>query len=358
MTILYLRNNFHYFFQINFFYKKAKSFLKMRIVFLGSGGGRIQVQKQIRKTAGFYIELDKKMLVDPGVGSYLWYVLNFQDIFKVEGLDYILASHAHIDHCHDIIPYIDRISIGGKRKIKTKLLASESVIEGREFGPCVDKTYLSYLQGYEIFQDKNEYKLSENLTLKVLKNKHTDPYTYSMRFTYKKDKKNIVITYISDTAYFDELKEFSKGSDVLIVNCLRPLNDKHSYHLTANQVYEIVKEAKPRLLILHHQGFKFLGREKEHLKFFIKKGFYTLLSYEGLEINLKDLSFRYLLNKPYYYSYLKELLEIEKLKIFKNNQNKKVVESKLSDFLKELKKQFESEDVNLKETWIDKRKLF
>jgi len=320
------------------------------------------VYKQERKTAGFYIELDKKMLIDPGVGSYLWYVMNFEKIFKVEKLDYILVSHAHIDHCHDIVPYIDRITIGGKRKRNIKLLGSPSVIEGREFGPCIDKKYLSYLADYKIFKENVVYELSDKTTLQVLKNKHTDPWTYSMKFTYKDKNKKIIIGYISDTAYFEELKEFFKETDVLIVNCLRPLNDKHPYHMTAEKTFEIAKEVKPSLLILHHQGYKFKKREIEHLKFFNKKGIKTIFSYEGLEIDLNNLSFRYLLSKPYYYDYLKELFMLESLKKIKNktlfDYSKSNKREKVIKMLEEVKKQFEDDEImNLNQTYIDKKRL-
>jgi ribonuclease BN (tRNA processing enzyme) len=325
----------------------------MRILFFGSGGGRVMVYKQIRKTAGFYIELDRKILVDPGVGSYLWFVMNFEDKVKIEDLDYILVSHAHIDHCHDIVPYVDRITIGGKKKRKIKLLASPSVIEGREFGPCIDKKYLSYLDSYDIFDEKKEYQLSEKTKLKVLRNKHTDPWTYSMRI----DNGQISIGYISDTSYFDELKTFMEGVDVLIINTLRPLNDKHHYHLTANDAYEIAKHVKPKLLILHHQGFKFLKREIEHLKFFNMRGIRTVLSYEGLEIDLKDFSIRYTLNKPYYYNFLKEIFLIQDLKNVNKKKEYKKPRDKLTKMLEEIRRQFYGDDLKLTQTWIDKDKL-
>jgi len=325
----------------------------MRILFFGSGGGRVMVYKQIRKTAGFYIELDKKILVDPGVGSYLWFVMNFEDKVNIEKLDYILVSHAHIDHCHDIVPYIDRITVGGKKKRKIKLLASPSVIEGREFGPCVDKRYLEYLDSYEIFEDKKEYNLSEKTKLSVLKNRHTDPWTFSMKIKHE----DVSIGYIADTAYFEELKEFFKGVNILIVNCLRPLNDNHPYHLTANGTYEIAKYVKPDLLVLHHQGFKFLKREIEHLKFFNMRGIRTVFSYEGLEINLRDFSIRYTLNKPYYYEFLKELFLVQDLKNLNKKENYKKPRDKISEMLNEIRKQFYDEDLKLTQTWVDKDKL-
>ncbi|MEO2154643.1 MAG: MBL fold metallo-hydrolase [Nanoarchaeota archaeon] len=329
----------------------------MKLIFFGSGGGRMQVYKQIRKTAGFYLELDKKILIDPGLGSYLWFAMKFDNIIDIEKLDYILVSHAHIDHCHDIVPYIDRVTWGGTKKRPLKLLASPSVIEGREFGPCIDKRYLSYLESYEIFEENKKYDLSEKTKLEVLKNNHTDPWTFSMKI--KHDK--LTIGYISDTSYFDELIDFFKGSDILIINTLRPLNDKHPYHLTANQAFKIARAVKPKLTILHHQGFKMLGREIEHLQFFNKRNVFTLLSYEGLEIDLRTLNFRYLLNKPSYYPYLKELLEKEKLKKFRNSNLNKYLKNKSdfkNKFLEELKKQFEPEDMNLNETWVDKKRLF
>lgn len=41
----------------------------MKILFLGTGGGRINVVKQFRSTAGFLIDGSMKIYVDPGPGG-------------------------------------------------------------------------------------------------------------------------------------------------------------------------------------------------------------------------------------------------------------------------------------------------
>ncbi len=326
----------------------------MNLIFLGSGGGRAMVYTQERKTSGFYLDLDIKMYVDPGVGSYLNYLTNFKDFFELKNLDYIFVSHAHIDHAQDLMPFVDYLTIGGKKKRRGVLLASYSVIKGGYFGPFINKTYLNYLADYEILDNGKEYLLKKGYKLKVLLNNHSDPTTFSFRLT--NEEKGVDIGYISDTSYFEELKSFFKGVKVLVVNCLRPFGDKHSYHLTADQVLELLKDIKPKLTILHHLGFKFKGREIETIKRFKDNDLDVILSHEGLKVELENLRISYLLEKPYYYKDLIELYRESSLKKIKTNNQRKAsnYEEKIKEMLMEIKKQLESNALPLNQTWVDK----
>ncbi len=331
----------------------------MEIIFLGSGGGRAMVYTQKRKTSGFYLNLDIKMYVDPGVGAFINYITNFKKFFDIKNLDYIFVSHAHIDHAHDLIPFIDYITVGGKKVKKGILLASYSVIKGNYYGPFINRTYLDYLTKYEIVDNKEEYILKKEYKLKIIQNKHTDPTTYSFRL--KNEKNNVDIGYLSDSFYFEELSHFFNGVDILIANCLRPFEDKHPYHLTANNILQILKdmEKKPKLVVLHHLGFKFEGKEIETIKRFKKEGFNTILSHEGLKIDIQNKKIEYLLKKPYYYNEMVDLYRYEIINRTKKGKKSAKVnyEEKIKEMLMELKKQLNDNIVSLNQTWVDKRLL-
>jgi len=326
----------------------------MNIIFLGSGGGRAMVYTQEKKTSGFFLDIGIKIYVDPGVGSYLNYIFNFKKIFDIKKVDYFFVSHAHLDHAHDLVPFIDYITIGGRKKTNTILLASKSVLEGGEAGPNIGEKHLSYFYDYVVMEKNSEYKLKNNFILKTFKNKHSDPFTFSFRLI--NEEKNIDIGYVSDSVYFDEIGEFFNGVNVLIVNCLRPFGEKHNYHLTADDTLKILKKTNPKLTILYHMGYKFKGKEVETVKRFIEEGFNVIPAHEGLNIDLKNKLFSYSLKKPYYYINLADLYRFFNLKSVEKQKEIKKRE-KIVSMLEELRKQFAEKESLTNQTWVSKEEL-
>ena len=77
----------------------------MEIVFLGTGGGRFVLVKQLRWTGGFRINSPSANIhVDPGPGALTHSHSLKQDPLK---LDAIIVTHYHIDHCSDAAVLIE-----------------------------------------------------------------------------------------------------------------------------------------------------------------------------------------------------------------------------------------------------------
>ena len=71
----------------------------MEIVFLGTGGGRINLIKQARATGGFRINsANTSIHVDPGPGALITSVKYREDPLK---LNAVIVTHAHVDHSND-----------------------------------------------------------------------------------------------------------------------------------------------------------------------------------------------------------------------------------------------------------------
>ncbi len=86
------------------------------IVFLGTGGARYVIAKQLRATGGLLFRIgNKNILVDPGPES-LYRLLEYVPKFDPEKIDAIILSHKHIDHSADINVYLDVMTRGGFQK--------------------------------------------------------------------------------------------------------------------------------------------------------------------------------------------------------------------------------------------------
>lgn len=253
------------------------------IVFLGSGGGRFVTIMQWRATGGFRLNLGNfNMHIDPGPGSLVMAKKYHENPQNVKCL---LVSHAHPDHSTDANVMIEAMTKGTTKRQGT-LIASKSVIEGTENeGPCISKYHLSMPKEYHIVKAGDELEI-EGLKIEALKAKHRDPSTVGFKF-FVKDK---VISYTSDTEYFEELPNIHKGADILILNVLRPRNERIPYHLCPEDAVKILKKAKPRLAVAQHFGLKILRTNPiEEVKYMQEQsGIRVICASDGMRIDLEE----------------------------------------------------------------------
>jgi len=98
----------------------------MELVFLGTGGGRINLIKQTRGTGGFRINSNSANIhVDPGPGALVHSVREKQDPLS---LDCVLVTHNHIDHSTDAMALIEGMTHYGQKKRGINIGISNTII--------------------------------------------------------------------------------------------------------------------------------------------------------------------------------------------------------------------------------------
>jgi len=135
----------------------------VEIIFLGTGGGRFNLIKQVRRTAGFRVNGSLLIHVDPGPGA-LFACRDFGE--PAEKTDVIVVTHNHIDHMNDANLIIESMADGWKVKKKGMLIGSKSVVEGDENGDKgVSKYHLGRMESYSVAKEGK--KRSEARTEKI-----------------------------------------------------------------------------------------------------------------------------------------------------------------------------------------------
>jgi phosphoribosyl 1,2-cyclic phosphodiesterase len=269
----------------------------MEIVFMGTGGGRVNLLAQIRRTAGFWIKGSVNFYVDPGPG-----VLSVNREFgeNPANADVLVVTHCHIDHVNDAALVLEAMSkyATGQGGV---LVGSKSVLEGySDFEKCIS-TYHQKKAGTVIVAEKNKAVVfgkekkavnakmanaekieSDDIALIFTPVKHDDPTGFG--FVLQMDGKKI--GYTSDTEYLPELGKIFAGCDYLIVNNLKPMDDDIPDHLSSGGTIELLKAAKPKLAILSHMGMKVLRKGPDIEAALIQKesGVKTIAAKDGMRL--------------------------------------------------------------------------
>ncbi len=261
----------------------------MEIVFLGTGGGRFNLVRQIRRTGGFRINGSLNIHVDPGPGALSSSLQFGQDAGK---LDLVIITHSHIDHTNDAGLLVEAFSRYSQKR--GFLIGSKSAIEGDEHGDRgISRYHLGSLEKYWVAQAGRKLELEmrgKGLSLMAAKVKHEDSTGFG--FVLGMDGKRV--GYTSDTEYFEGIGRQYAGCEVLLANSLKPKEDGVPGHLDTIGTAKLVSEAKPNLAVMTHLGMAMLkaGPEKQAAIVERESGVRTVAAQDGMRIDVGRLEIR------------------------------------------------------------------
>ncbi|MDE1797980.1 MAG: MBL fold metallo-hydrolase [Candidatus Micrarchaeota archaeon] len=254
------------------------------ILFLGTGGGRVNLIRQLRGTGGFLLLGQRLTIhVDPGPGALVRLHDARQDPAKT---DAIVVTHMHVDHVSDAGVLTEAMTHFALQKGGC-LIASKSVLQGDQYGDKSVSTYhQSKLEQCLVLRPGDEKKITiahparkshqeaesahsrrgpnapASFTIRAIPTRHDDPDGFG--FVLEMD--GLKIGYTSDTEYIPKVHNLAyAGVDALIANNLKRANDGLAGHLQSDHLVTLLKAAKPKLCILTHMGMGILqsGPEAE-----------------------------------------------------------------------------------------------
>ncbi len=247
------------------------------VTFLGTGGGRMVVLNQLRKSGGFWLKLDDaNILQDPGPGSL---VMVHQLRLKPRNLDAIILSHRHIDHSNDINVMTEAMTMGGFQP-RGRLIVPSDCLNS-------DPVVLQYVRP---FVEITEIKKGMEITIRDIKiefpiqNMHPVE-TYGAIYTFSSGR----LGYIPDTEYFPEIAGAYRGVDFLIINVVRMKRDKRIRHLNMDDAAGLINEIRPKKAILTHFGLQVLksSPELQARNISEKTGVEVIAAYDGMNVNFE-----------------------------------------------------------------------
>ena len=250
------------------------------ITFLGVAGARFMVTRQLAASGGIWLNLrNTQILVDPGPGSI---VQSNKRKFDAEKLSAIILSHRHLDHSADVNIMIEAMTNGGFNRHGRLFAPGDAIREE----PVIYSYLKNYIDDITVLEEGKSYKVG-NISFST-PIRHVHPVeTYGMIFK----SPMYTFSYIADTRYFESLCD-SYRSNLLIINMVltepRPTID----HLSIPDVVNIVKEIKPRVVILSHFGMH-IWREKPWLiaeDISQKTGIKVIAARDGMKFDLTQMN--------------------------------------------------------------------
>lgn len=253
------------------------------IVFLGTAGARVVVFKQIRASGGLWFSLDgTEIMVDPGPGS-LVKCMSKKEKLDPAKLSGIILTHRHLDHSADVNVMIEAMTNGGFKK-KGMVFAPEDAIEN---DPVILKYLRGYVDGVSVLKEKGTYSIGDISFTTPIKHIHGKVETYGLKFKTSK----YTISYITDTKFFQGLKEAYKESDLLIINVVRYAPSEYD-HLCLDEAKELIKGIVPKMTVLTHFGMTMIRAKPWEIapKLTEELGLKILCARDGMRLDLQEIS--------------------------------------------------------------------
>jgi phosphoribosyl 1,2-cyclic phosphodiesterase len=232
--------------------------------FLGTGGARFVVARQLRASGGFWLrfsglgEASTQIHVDPGPGA-LVRALSCVPPCEPRELDAIALSHKHLDHAGDVNAMIEAMTQGGWRPRGT-ILAPRDAFEGE---PVIFPYARKFVPAHAYLEPQAGPFAVNDVELRTsLAHRHSVE-TYGMNFRYGAT----TLSYVPCGRYFDALVEdyASHRPDVVIVNVLRFEAQHEADHLTFGEAKRLIAGIRPKVAVITHFGTTMLEQGPERL---------------------------------------------------------------------------------------------
>ncbi len=235
--------------------------------FLGTGGARFVVAKQIRASGGMWLRFSPdpgetgpvtQIHLDPGPGALVRATSAVPPCDPTE-LDAIALSHKHLDHAGDVNVMIEAMTTGGFAR-RGALLAPLDAFEGE----AVIFPYAArFVPVHHILAERSGPFSVNDVEIRTSVRHLHGVETFGMHFRYR----GTTFSYLPCGRYFEGLAEdyAAHRPDVLVMNVLRYRDSMKVDHLNFDEARHIFSVVRPKVGVMTHFSTKMLERDPDAL---------------------------------------------------------------------------------------------
>ncbi len=252
------------------------------ILFLGSGGARFVVARQLRASGGMWMRFGQTQIhVDPGPGTLVRALAHVPPCNPRE-LDAIVLSHKHLDHSGDVNALIEAMTSGGFRRRGIVLAPADAFDDEPVVLPYV-RRFVERIERLEPSSGPYQIGSVELFTSRA----HVHAVqTHGLHFHHD----GLRVAYLPCGRYFDGLAAdyASRTPDVLVINVLRYRDEMNVDHLNWEDARRVVADVRPKVAVFQHFGTKMLEADPSRLAERLEDelGLRAIAAYDGLTFDL------------------------------------------------------------------------
>jgi len=220
----------------------------MELIVLGSG---TSVPHPQRASAAYWLETNNgQLLLDISPDAPHRMAQEQLDWFN---LDAIWISHFHLDHLGGLAPFLIGTRWAPQTQQRRKRLGIFGGSGLKRILEVIDQSndYRLFKQPFpvEVFEVEpgSEFEILPGLRARTFSTPHTKE-SLAIRL----EEKSAVMVYTSDTGYSDDLIEFARGAQVLLMECSFFKNKPIKTHLELTEAMQIARTCEPHRLLLSH----------------------------------------------------------------------------------------------------------
>lgn len=223
----------------------------MELIVLGSG---TSVPHPQRASAAFWLETASgSFLLDCSADAAHRMAAENLDW---PNLDAVWISHLHLDHCGGLASLLFGLKYAPPTQGRTKPLRILGCKGTHSLLKAIDESndYGLFQQPFPIelqeisTENTAEFEVLQGLRARIFSTPHTSE-SLAIRLA---DPSGVNLVYTSDTGFSEELAEFTRKADLLLVECSFWRNKPTDKHLELTDAMRLAQLAEPRKLVLTH----------------------------------------------------------------------------------------------------------
>lgn len=231
--------------------------MSITVRFLGTGGARFVVARQIRASGGLWLRFGSadgtttQIHLDPGPGALVRALACIPPCVPSE-LDALILSHKHLDHSNDINVMAEAMTQGGWRP-RGALLAPRDAFEGE---PVIFPYVRKFVPVEHMLTERaGPWRINDVEIRTSIRHIHSVD-TFGLHFTHE----GTTLSYLPCGRFFEDLIDDYRAHrpDVLIINVLRFRDSMDVDHLTFDEARRLIAAIRPKVAVMSHFGTKML----------------------------------------------------------------------------------------------------
>jgi ribonuclease BN (tRNA processing enzyme) len=221
----------------------------MKLIILGSGTA---VPHPRRSSSAYWLDIDAAgtVLLDCSAAAVHRMA---QENLDWANLDAVWISHFHLDHIGGLAPFLFGTRNAPETRKRTKPLR---IFGAKGLRALVEKfdaanNYKLFKQPFPVeiqeVEPLEKFRILKDTEAVAMKTPHTDE---SLALHLRHADKTLV--YTADTGFMMALGDFSRGVDLLLIECSFYKNKSTEKHLELGEAMHLARYAKPKRVVLTH----------------------------------------------------------------------------------------------------------